>query len=207
MRQVYLRTAKVTKYRQKEGYKARGCSLLFWNIKTQHIPKALEWDWGPLSCVCRLSGCLVTEEGCASLASALSCNPSHLRQLDLSYNHPGGSGVKLLSAGEEDPQWRLDALRYIFTISYTDDLRRIVSYLTRLRCQKKISDFVYFFSVDHSDTCWLKSGLRKCKCVCLFTLSLVHSVIDRSFVKNATLWHLWKARLVYVRAVTFYSKG
>ncbi|KAK0150084.1 NLR family CARD domain-containing protein 3 [Merluccius polli] len=61
----------------------------------------------------RLSGCMVTQEGCASLASALSSNPSHLRELDLSYNHPaGGSGVTLLSAGLEDPGWRLDTLRY-----------------------------------------------------------------------------------------------
>ncbi|KAM8724052.1 NACHT, LRR and PYD domains-containing protein 12-like isoform 2-T2 [Acanthopagrus schlegelii] len=58
----------------------------------------------------RLSGCQVTEEGCASLASALSSNPSHLRELDLSYNHPGDSGVKLLSAKLEDPQCRLDTL-------------------------------------------------------------------------------------------------
>ncbi|XP_029922303.1 protein NLRC3-like, partial [Myripristis murdjan] len=57
----------------------------------------------------RLSGCLLTQEGCASLASALSSNPSHLRELDLSYNHPGDSGVKLLSAGLEDPTWRLEA--------------------------------------------------------------------------------------------------
>nr|XP_033935768.1 NLR family CARD domain-containing protein 3-like isoform X5 [Pseudochaenichthys georgianus] len=59
-----------------------------------------------------LSGCLVTEEGCVSLASALSSNPSsHLRELDLSYNHPGDSGEKLLSAGREDPLWRLETLR------------------------------------------------------------------------------------------------
>ncbi|XP_056434413.1 NACHT, LRR and PYD domains-containing protein 3-like isoform X2 [Gadus chalcogrammus] len=57
-----------------------------------------------------LSGCLVTQEGCASLASALSSNPSHLRELDLSYNHPGYSGAALLSAGLEDPCWRLDTL-------------------------------------------------------------------------------------------------
>uniref|UniRef100_G3P859 B30.2/SPRY domain-containing protein n=1 Tax=Gasterosteus aculeatus aculeatus TaxID=481459 RepID=G3P859_GASAC len=59
----------------------------------------------------RLSGCLITEEGCSSSASALSSNPSHLRELDLSHNHPGDSGVKLLSAALEDPQWRLETLR------------------------------------------------------------------------------------------------
>ncbi|XP_038844654.1 NLR family CARD domain-containing protein 3-like, partial [Salvelinus namaycush] len=58
----------------------------------------------------RLSGCGVTEEGCASLVSALESNPSHLRELDLSYNHPGDSGVRLLSAGLEDPHCRLEKL-------------------------------------------------------------------------------------------------
>uniref|UniRef100_A0A3P8SQS8 B30.2/SPRY domain-containing protein n=1 Tax=Amphiprion percula TaxID=161767 RepID=A0A3P8SQS8_AMPPE len=51
----------------------------------------------------RLSGCLVTEEGCASLASALSFKTSNLRELDLSYNHPGDSGEKMLRAKVEDP--------------------------------------------------------------------------------------------------------
>uniref|UniRef100_A0A667ZC92 B30.2/SPRY domain-containing protein n=1 Tax=Myripristis murdjan TaxID=586833 RepID=A0A667ZC92_9TELE len=75
--------------------------------------------------VCRLSDCLLTQEGCASLASALSSNPSHLRELDLSYNHPGDSGVKLLSAGLEDPTWRLEALRYgeTHTMSYSCQLK------------------------------------------------------------------------------------
>uniref|UniRef100_A0A8P4G5K6 B30.2/SPRY domain-containing protein n=1 Tax=Dicentrarchus labrax TaxID=13489 RepID=A0A8P4G5K6_DICLA len=59
----------------------------------------------------RLSHCLITEEGCVSLVSALSSNPSHLRELDLSYNHLGDSATKL-SAGLEDPHWRLDTLRY-----------------------------------------------------------------------------------------------
>ncbi|XP_035276257.1 NACHT, LRR and PYD domains-containing protein 3-like, partial [Anguilla anguilla] len=40
-----------------------------------------------------LSGCRVTQRGCDSLASALRSNPSHLRELDLRYNHPGDSGV------------------------------------------------------------------------------------------------------------------
>ncbi|XP_064871456.1 NACHT, LRR and PYD domains-containing protein 3-like isoform X2 [Oncorhynchus nerka] len=58
----------------------------------------------------RLSRCLVTEEGCASLVSALESNPSHLRELDLSYNHPGDSGVRLFSARLEDPHCRLEKL-------------------------------------------------------------------------------------------------
>uniref|UniRef100_A0A3B3Q3A7 B30.2/SPRY domain-containing protein n=1 Tax=Paramormyrops kingsleyae TaxID=1676925 RepID=A0A3B3Q3A7_9TELE len=60
--------------------------------------------------LCRLSGCRVTEEGCSSLASALRSNSSHLRELDLSYNHPGDSGVKLLSALLEDPKCKLEKL-------------------------------------------------------------------------------------------------
>ncbi|XP_048883050.1 uncharacterized protein LOC125749639 isoform X24 [Brienomyrus brachyistius] len=60
--------------------------------------------------ILRLSGCRVREEGCSSLASALRSNPSHLRELDLSYNHPGDSGVKLLSAVLEDPSCKLEKL-------------------------------------------------------------------------------------------------
>uniref|UniRef100_A0A3Q2UHP8 B30.2/SPRY domain-containing protein n=1 Tax=Fundulus heteroclitus TaxID=8078 RepID=A0A3Q2UHP8_FUNHE len=52
--------------------------------------------------ILRLSGCLITEEGCRSLFSALSSNPSHLTELDLTYNHPGDSGVKLFSAKLKD---------------------------------------------------------------------------------------------------------
>ncbi|XP_029614509.1 ribonuclease inhibitor-like [Salmo trutta] len=59
----------------------------------------------------RLSVCGVTEEACASLASALRSNHSHLRELDLSYNNPGVSGVKLLSAVLEDPVCQLEILK------------------------------------------------------------------------------------------------
>uniref|UniRef100_A0A8C7T678 B30.2/SPRY domain-containing protein n=1 Tax=Oncorhynchus mykiss TaxID=8022 RepID=A0A8C7T678_ONCMY len=84
----------------------------------------------------RLSGCLVTEEGCASLVSALRSNPSHLRELDLSYNHPGDSGVRLLSAGLEDPHCRLEKL-----------------------------------NVEHGGENRMKPGLRKCELNRLLSLS------------------------------------
>uniref|UniRef100_A0AAV2JF81 FISNA domain-containing protein n=1 Tax=Knipowitschia caucasica TaxID=637954 RepID=A0AAV2JF81_KNICA len=58
----------------------------------------------------RLSGCLISERGGAALASALSPAPSHLRELDLSYNHPGGSS-ELLKALQDDPHCPLQELR------------------------------------------------------------------------------------------------
>ncbi|XP_030234412.1 protein NLRC3-like [Gadus morhua] len=78
----------------------------------------------------RLSGCLITQKGCDSLASALSSNPSHLRELDLNYNHPGDSGVRLLSAGLEDPRWRLDTL----SVKH-GGFRRLKSGLKKYACE------------------------------------------------------------------------
>ncbi|XP_048854903.1 NLR family CARD domain-containing protein 3-like isoform X2 [Brienomyrus brachyistius] len=82
------------------------------NLKDSGV-KLLSAALGDLHCklkILRLSGCRVTEEGCSSLASALKLNPSHLRELDLSYNHPGHSGVKLLSAVLEDLSCKLEKL-------------------------------------------------------------------------------------------------
>ncbi|XP_073675986.1 NACHT, LRR and PYD domains-containing protein 3 [Garra rufa] len=62
--------------------------------------------------ILRLSGCMVTEEGCCYLAAALNSNPSHLRELDLSYNHPGEAGVKMFSALEENPDCKLEKLNF-----------------------------------------------------------------------------------------------
>ncbi|XP_062330164.1 NACHT, LRR and PYD domains-containing protein 12-like [Osmerus eperlanus] len=58
----------------------------------------------------RLSFCKVTGEGCASLATALRSGLSHLRELDLSYNHPGDAGLNLLLAVRDDPQYKLEKL-------------------------------------------------------------------------------------------------
>ncbi|XP_056441144.1 NLR family CARD domain-containing protein 3-like [Gadus chalcogrammus] len=96
---------------------SNSCSLRELDLSTNDLQdsgvKLLSAGLGSPHCTLEtlsLSGCLVTQEGCASLASALSSNPSHLRELDLSYNHPADSGTALLSAGLEDPRWRLDTL-------------------------------------------------------------------------------------------------
>uniref|UniRef100_A0A6Q2XZ81 B30.2/SPRY domain-containing protein n=1 Tax=Esox lucius TaxID=8010 RepID=A0A6Q2XZ81_ESOLU len=93
----------------------------------------------------RLSGCLVTKEGCASLVSALKSNPSHLKELDLSYNHPGDSGVRLLSAGLEDPHWRLETL-----------------------------------NMDHGGEWRLKSGLKKYVCDLTLDLNTINRKLSLS---------------------------
>uniref|UniRef100_A0A6Q2Z8M2 RING-type domain-containing protein n=1 Tax=Esox lucius TaxID=8010 RepID=A0A6Q2Z8M2_ESOLU len=59
----------------------------------------------------RLSHCLITEEGCASLVSSLKSNPSHLKELDLSNNDLMDTGVEKLSALLKDPGCRLETLR------------------------------------------------------------------------------------------------
>uniref|UniRef100_A0A3Q2QZY6 B30.2/SPRY domain-containing protein n=1 Tax=Fundulus heteroclitus TaxID=8078 RepID=A0A3Q2QZY6_FUNHE len=69
---------------------------------------------------------MITKKGCSSLASALRSNPSRLKELDLSYNHPGEAGVKLLTAGLEDPEWRLETLSCQLTIDTNTVSRNLI---------------------------------------------------------------------------------
>ncbi|XP_063049788.1 NACHT, LRR and PYD domains-containing protein 12-like [Engraulis encrasicolus] len=58
----------------------------------------------------RLAGCSMTDEGCATLTSALATNPSHLRYLILSENKLGDSGVKQISTLLRNPHCKLQVL-------------------------------------------------------------------------------------------------
>ncbi|CAM4640507.1 unnamed protein product [Leuciscus chuanchicus] len=60
--------------------------------------------------ILKLRCCGVTDEGCAALTSALRSNPPHLRELDLTENKVGDSGVKQLSDLLQDPHCKLEIL-------------------------------------------------------------------------------------------------
>ncbi|CAL8309022.1 unnamed protein product [Merluccius merluccius] len=127
----------------------------------------------------RLSGCMVTQEGCASLASALSSNPSHLRELDLSYNHPAGdSGVTLLSAGLEDPGWRLDTLRLSGCMVTQEGCASLASALSSNPSHLRELDLSYNHPAGDSGVTLLSAGLEDPGWR-LDTLSVEHGGVGR----------------------------
>ncbi|XP_059182658.1 NACHT, LRR and PYD domains-containing protein 12-like isoform X1 [Centropristis striata] len=85
------------------------------NLKKYNTSKEGRWRLIPAVRNCRkaqLSGCELSETHCEVAASALKSNPSHLRELNLSYNNKlQDSGVKRLCAGLESPNCRLETLR------------------------------------------------------------------------------------------------
>ncbi|XP_067272626.1 ribonuclease inhibitor-like [Pseudorasbora parva] len=83
-----------------------------------------------------LRWCGMTDEGCSAVTSALKSNPSHLRELDLSWNNLGDSGVRNLSDLLMIPQCQLEKLQ-LYDCGITD-----VSSLTQSLTNSKALQFL-----------------------------------------------------------------
>uniref|UniRef100_A0AAV2KN96 B30.2/SPRY domain-containing protein n=1 Tax=Knipowitschia caucasica TaxID=637954 RepID=A0AAV2KN96_KNICA len=82
--------------------------------------------------VLNLSGCLVTDEGFAFVVSTLQSNPSHLKELDLSYNHlkdPEAlllkcdlSHIQIITAHGESHRMTPGLRKYVFDLTWDSQL-------------------------------------------------------------------------------------
>uniref|UniRef100_A0A3P9JD75 NACHT LRR and PYD domain-containing protein n=1 Tax=Oryzias latipes TaxID=8090 RepID=A0A3P9JD75_ORYLA len=84
----------------------------------------------------KLRECNLSQRSCAALSSVLSSQSSRLKVLDLSFNNLQDSGVKLLSAGLESPDCKLETLRHksilYINIPHTDQLSKYIQ-ITSIR--------------------------------------------------------------------------
>lgn len=93
----------------------------------------------------RLDRCDLSHESCEELKTVLQSPNSHLRQLDLSYNKLGDSGVQQLCDGLTHPNCKLELLDLSYNNLGHSGVKLLSTGLTDPDCKLKSIRFIIMF--------------------------------------------------------------
>lgn len=92
-----------------------------WAQNQEILGRLIIWSNLSFSCLCSLSYCRITPQGCFTLASQLLPRLPHLKVLDLSENSLRQTGIQSLATHLKNPECKLETLRWVCLVVTVND--------------------------------------------------------------------------------------